>query len=202
VSPLVPVADHLATAALEGTGLQPLGPVHANLTASQLVTEALRRGEGKLSSDGALIVKTGVHTGRSVQDKFTVDDPEISSEIWWRMGNQKLPPANFTVFRGRVLAYLQGRELFTQDLYAGADPKHRIRVRLVSTEAWHTLFARNMFIRPPADELPGFKPDWVILHAPNFQADPASTASPARPRCSSACPALARRRSPPIRTAR
>ncbi|GAC1477618.1 MAG: phosphoenolpyruvate carboxykinase [Acetobacteraceae bacterium] len=173
MSPLVPVADHPAAAALEGTGLQPRGPVHANLTAAQLVAQALRRGEGTLSADGALVVKTGVHTGRSVQDKFTVDEPEISADVWWRMGNQKLAPASFSVLRGRILAYLQGRELFTQDLYAGADPKHRIRVRLVSTEAWHTLFARNMFIRPPAEELPSFKPDWVILHAPNFQADPA-----------------------------
>ncbi|MBV8913291.1 MAG: phosphoenolpyruvate carboxykinase, partial [Acetobacteraceae bacterium] len=172
VSPLRPIANHAAAKALEKTGLQPLAPVHANLTAALLVTHALRRGEGTLSEDGALVVKTGVHTGRSVQDKFTVDEPEVADEVWWRMGNQKLAPKNFDVLRGRILAYLQGRELFTQDLYAGADPKHRVRVRLVSTEAWHTLFARNMFIRPPASELPGFQPDWVILHAPNFQADP------------------------------
>ncbi len=173
MSPLIPVADHAAIAALEGTGLYPSGPVHANLTAPGLVTHALRRGEGTLSDDGALAVRTGVHTGRSVQDKFTVDEPHISADVWWRMGNQKLSPEHFQTFHGRVLAYLQGRELFTQDLYAGADPNHRVRVRLVSTEAWHTLFARNMFIRPPAEELAGFRPDWVILHAPNFQADPA-----------------------------
>ncbi len=173
MSPMIPLADHAATAALEGTGVQPTGPVHANLTAPQLVTHALRRNEGTLSAEGALIVKTGVHTGRSVQDKFTVDDPSISDDVWWRMGNQKLAPAGFAVFRGRILAYLQDRELFTQDLYAGADPAHRIRVRLVSTEAWHTLFARNMFIRPPQEDLATFQPDWVILHAPNFQSDPA-----------------------------
>ncbi len=173
MSPLIQLASHAATTALEGTGVQPMGPVHANLNAPQLVTHALRRNEGTLSAEGALVVKTGVHTGRSVQDKFTVDEPDISSDVWWRMGNQKLAPASFAVFRGRVLAYLQGRELFTQDLYAGADPAHRIRVRLVSTEAWHTLFARNMFIRPSAEELATFKPDWVILHAPNFQSDPA-----------------------------
>ena len=173
MSPLITLADQPSAKALQGTGLQPHGPVHANLNASQLVAHALRRGEGTLSEDGALVVKTGVHTGRSVQDKFTVDEPEIAGDLWWRMGNQKLAPENFEVLRGRVLAYLQGRELFTQDLYAGADPNHRICVRLVSTEASHTLFARNMFIRPPADELAGFTPDWVILHAPNFQADPA-----------------------------
>ncbi len=158
---------------LAGTGLMPTGTVHANLTAAALVTHALRRGEGRLSAEGALIVKTGVHTGRSVQDKFSVGDPAISDDIWWRPGNRKLDPAHFATLRGRVQAYLQGRELFTQDLYAGADPEHRVRVRLISTEAWHALFARNMFIRPPVEELPGFGPDWVILHAPNMQADPA-----------------------------
>ncbi len=158
---------------LAGTGLMPTGTVHANLAAAALVTHALRRGEGRLSAEGALIVKTGVHTGRSVQDKFSVGDPTVSDDIWWRPGNRKLDPAHFATLRGRVQAYLQGRELFTQDLYAGADPEHRVRVRLISTEAWHVLFARNMFIRPPAEDLPGFSPDWVILHAPNMQADPA-----------------------------
>ena len=92
-----------------------------------------------------------------MQDKFSVGDPEIEADVWWRMGNQKLAPASFDVLRGRILAYLQGRELFTQDLYAGADPAYRVRVRLVSTEAWHTLFARNMFIRPSAEELATFR---------------------------------------------
>ena len=173
MSPFIALAPHQAARALEGTGVQASGAVHANLNATQLVTHALRRNEGRLSEDGALIVKTGVHTGRSVQDKFTVGDPEVDDQVWWRMGNQKLSPASFDMLRARILAYLQGRELFTQDLHAGADPNHRVRVRLVSTEAWHTLFARNMFIRPPADELDGFAPDWTILHAPNMQADPA-----------------------------
>ena len=159
--------------ALAGSGVEPGGVVHANLTAPMLVTHALRRDEGRLSAEGALIVKTGIHTGRSVADRFSVDHPEISGDIWWRHGNQKLDVAHFEILKGRVQAYLQGRELFTQDLYAGADPAHRVRVRLVSTEAWHTLFARNMFIRPSETELETFEPDYVILHAPNFQADPA-----------------------------
>ena len=171
LSAVVAVTDQPSS--LAGTGLVPTGTVHANLTTAALVTHALRRGEGRLSAEGALIVKTGVHTGRSVQDKFSVGDSTISDDIWWRPGNRKLEPAHFATLRGRVQAYLQGRDLFTQDLYAGADPEHRIRVRLISTEAWHALFARNMFIRPPAEELPEFSPDWVILHAPNMQADPA-----------------------------
>ena len=160
-------------AALAGTGVLPGRPVHANLHAAQLVSHALRRGEGALSADGALLVRTGVHTGRSVQDKFTVDDPAVSADVWWRPGNQKLAPAHYAVLRSRAQAYLQGQELFTQDLFAGADPAHRVRVRLVTTEAWHALFARNMFIRPSASELSAFEPDYVILHAPRFQADPA-----------------------------
>ncbi len=173
MSPDKPTIDAAALSAVKGSGVVPGGPVHANLLAGELITQALRRGEAKLSSDGGLVVQTGVHTGRSVADKFTVDDPEVSADVWWRMGNQKLPPASFEILKGRTRAYLQGRELFTQDLFAGADPAFRVRVRLVSSEAWTTLFARNMFIRPTAEELVGFEPDYVILHAPRFQTDPA-----------------------------
>ncbi len=147
--------------------------LHPNLTAPALVAASLRRDEGRLSADGALIVRTGIHTGRSVADKFVVDEPATTSEIWWGKVNQKLPQEKFAVLKARTQAYLQGQELFTQDLYAGADPAHRIRIRLVTTSAWQALFARNMFIRPPVEELDGFKPDYVILHAPSFETEPA-----------------------------
>jgi phosphoenolpyruvate carboxykinase (ATP) len=158
---------------LAGTGIRVAAALHANLTAPALVAHALRKGEGRLSAEGALIVRTGVHTGRSVTDKFIVDEPSTTADVWWGKINQKLPEPKFAVLKSRVQAYLQGRELFTQDLYAGADPANRVRVRLVTTGAWPALFARNVFIRPPAAELPGFVPDYVILHAPNFEADPA-----------------------------
>jgi phosphoenolpyruvate carboxykinase (ATP) len=161
-----------AAEALAGTGIHASRPIHANLTAPALVAEAVRRDEGSLSVDGALVVVTGVHTGRSAQDKFVVDEPSITDEIWWGKVNQRLAPDKFAVLKARMQAYLQGQELFTQDLYAGADPAHRVRVRLVSTGAWQTLFARNIFIRPKPEELAGFQPDYVILHAPHFQADP------------------------------
>ena len=157
---------------LAGTGVHARHPVHANQPAPELVTAAIRRGEGRLSADGALIVKTGVHTGRSVQDKFVVDEPETTGDVWWGKINRKLAPEKFAILKARVQAYLQGHELFVQDLYAGQDPARRVRVRLVSTEAWHSLFARNMFIRPPAEDLETFEPDYVILHAPHFHADP------------------------------
>jgi len=159
--------------ALSGSGVVPGRPVHANLAAPALTEAAIRRGEGTLSADGALLVRTGHHTGRSPQDKFVVDEPACSAEVWWGNVNRRLSPERFGVLRGRVQAYLQGQELFVQDLYAGADPAHRIRVRVVTTQAWSALFARNMFIRPPEAELVGFVPDYVILHAPLFQADPA-----------------------------
>jgi phosphoenolpyruvate carboxykinase (ATP) len=161
--------------ALSGTGVIAGGEVHANLTAPGLVAHALRRGEGRLSADGAFIAVTGQHTGRSVQDKFVADDASATQEIWWGRINQKLPPAKFAGLATRIRAYLGAKpELFTQDLFAGADPAHRIRVRLVSTHAWHTLFARNMFIRPAEGEAAGFEPDFTILHAPEFEADPAT----------------------------
>jgi phosphoenolpyruvate carboxykinase (ATP) len=161
-----------AAGPLAGTGVGNALSVHANLTAPLLAQHALKRGEARLSEDGAIVVRTGVHTGRSVADKFIVDEPAVSAEVGWGAINQRIDPAHFATLKHRVQAYLQGRDLFTQDLYAGADPNHRVRVRVVSTSAWHALFARNMFIRPPAHELPAFDPDYVILHAPNFQADP------------------------------
>jgi phosphoenolpyruvate carboxykinase (ATP) len=158
--------------ALGGTGLASFVAVHANLKAAPLVALALQRGEGKLSTDGALVVRTGAHTGRSAQDKFVVDEPESSADIWWDYVNRKLSPTGFAALAGDVRAYLQGQVLFTQDLYAGAAPAHRIKVRLVTTNAWHALFARNMFIRPEAADLEGFTPDYVILHAPDLLVDP------------------------------
>ncbi|CAA9217712.1 MAG: Phosphoenolpyruvate carboxykinase [ATP] [uncultured Acetobacteraceae bacterium] len=162
-----------AETALVGTGVPAKHAVHANFTAPGLYEQALRRGEGRLSADGAFMAITGVHTGRSVQDKFVVDDPEIHDRIWWGKINQPMAPERFRGLRERVVGWLGERPvLFTQDLYAGADPAHRIRVRLVTTNAWHALFARNMFIRPPQEELAGFQPDFTILHAPEFEADP------------------------------
>jgi phosphoenolpyruvate carboxykinase (ATP) len=180
---LTTAADHAATRhetwktqaaqALTGTGVHASRPVHANLTAPALVAEALRRHEGRLAWDGALMVETGVHTGRSVKDKFVVDEPGVTQDVWWGSINQRLAPDKFATLRMRVQAYLQGQELFVQDLYAGADPAYRVRVRMVTTNAWQALFARNMFIRPPESELENFEPDYIILHAPQFQSDPA-----------------------------
>jgi phosphoenolpyruvate carboxykinase (ATP) len=159
---------------LAGTGVITHQQVFANLHAPDLVAHALRRDEGRLAADGALLVNTGIHTGRSPRDKFVVDEPGSRDQVWWGSVNQRLAPEKFATLTGRVRSYLQGQPLYVQDLYAGADPAHRVRVRVVTTAAWAALFARNMFIRPPEADLPGFVPDYVILHAPKFQADPAT----------------------------
>jgi phosphoenolpyruvate carboxykinase (ATP) len=158
---------------LAGTGVPGAPSVQANLTAARLTECAVQRGEGRLSADGAFMAVTGVHTGRSVQDKFVVDDPEVHDAVWWGRINQPMAPAKYRGLAAKVRTWLGERPvLFTQDLYAGADPAHRIRVRLVTTNAWHALFARNMFIRPPRVELEGFRPDFTILHAPEYEASP------------------------------
>jgi phosphoenolpyruvate carboxykinase (ATP) len=160
--------------ALAGTGVSVPHHVYANLTAPALVEHALRRREGRLSADGAFMAVTGVHTGRSVHDKFVVDDPEVHDRIWWGKVNQPMAPEKFRGLAAKVRTWLGAKDvLFTQDLYAGADPAHRVRVRLVTTNAWHALFARNMFIRPPRAELANFTPDFTILHAPEYEANPA-----------------------------
>ena len=162
---------------LAGTGLSGVRNLHANLGKAALVEIALHRNEGKLSNDGALVVETGPHTGRSVQDKFIVEEDDTRAKIWWGRINQAMSSNNFARLTDNVRAYLYGQELFTQDLYAGADRAHRIRIRLVTTSAWHALFARNMFIRPEPDELVTFEPDYVILHAPDHPVDPATCGS-------------------------
>ena len=166
-------ATALIGTSLFGTGVASGNPVHANLTAPLLVQHALSRGEGRLSADGAFIAITGVHTGRSVQDKFVVDDPAVTDEIWWGKINKKMEAEKFQALATKVRGWLGTRPmLFTQDLYAGADPAQRIRVRQVTTNAWHPMFARNMIIRPPVEDLDGFTPDYTILHAPEYEASP------------------------------
>ena len=147
--------------------------VSRNLPAPRLVEAALAAAEGRLAASGALVCRTGTHTGRSVEDKFIVDEPETRDAVWWGKVNRPIAMEKFATLRGRVEAYLSGQRLHVQDLFAGADPAHRIGVRLVTTGAWHALFARNMFIRPAPAECDGFAPDWTILHAPDFRADPA-----------------------------
>ena len=148
------------------------GRLHWNLVPAQLVTMAIQRGEARLSAEGALVAETGRATGRSAEDKYIVDHPEISATIDWGKANKPLAPAQFVALREVARAHLAGKTLFVQNLWAGADPDHRLKVRVITEQAWHSLFARNMFIRPPQAAMAGFKPDWTVLQLPSLEADP------------------------------
>ena len=158
---------------LRSAGIVSSGAVHRNLPPAGLIEAALRRGEGILTDHGAFAAFTGSRTGRSPKDKFLVRETSVEPHVNWGSVNQPMAPAIFARLADLVRAYLQNRELFVFDGYAAADPKHRINLRVVSEKAWHSLFARCLFLRPKPEELPNFQPDWTILHAPNFHPDPA-----------------------------
>src|SRR5499427_3708516 len=157
---------------LDRQGMHHLGAVHWNQPVSVLCEHAVRRREGEFAFGGSFSVSTGSFTGRTPRDKYIVEEPGTKDTVWWGKINQPIAPAQFDSLHQRMLAYLQGRELFVQDLYAGADPVYRLPVRVVTDSAWHSLFSRNMFIRPPIEELEGFEPAFTILHAPKFLAIP------------------------------
>jgi phosphoenolpyruvate carboxykinase (ATP) len=169
-----PLRDAGVHASLEAQGLTPSGNVHWNLVAPVLIEHAIRRGEGQLAEMGPFVANTVPHTGRSPNDKFVVKEPSTEADVDWGKVNQPISPDHFATLRADVQQHLEGRDaLFVQDLYCGADPQYRLAVRYVSPNAWHMAFVRNMFIRPDASELPTFAPNFTVLHAPEFHADPA-----------------------------
>ena len=147
--------------------------VHRNLTPTQLYEHAVRRREGVVTAGGPFCAVTLPHTGRSPNDKFLVQEPETTNEIWWGKVNQPLAPELFERLKADVEAHLSGQEIFIRDVYAGADPTYRLPIRFVTPNAWHALFVYNMFLRPADGELMTFAPDFQVLHAPEFQAHPA-----------------------------
>ena len=157
----------------EAHGVQSSKPVHFNLSVAALYEHAIRRQEGVLAEEGPLVCRTGAHTGRSPNDKFVVKEPSSEAHVWWGKVNRPMEAAAFDVLRRDVVAHLKGQELFVQDLYAGADPAYRLPVRFIQELAWHNLFVRNLFIVPPAADLAGFQPQFTVLNAPSFKADPA-----------------------------
>jgi phosphoenolpyruvate carboxykinase (ATP) len=157
---------------LEDQGISGLGRVHYNLTEPALVDAAVRRGEGELGQGGTILVSTGEFTGRSPKDKFTVRTPTTEDTIWWE-NNAAMDPEPFERLHKDMLDYLVGREVFVQDLVAGADPEQSINVRLVNELAWHNLFIRHMLRRPERAALDHFVADYTVINCPGFKADPA-----------------------------
>ncbi|MCU0626525.1 MAG: phosphoenolpyruvate carboxykinase (ATP) [Gemmatimonadaceae bacterium] len=160
---------------LADQGLTPTGTIHWNLVTPELVQAAVRRDEGRLADMGPFVAVTAPHTGRSPNDKFIVREPSSERDVDWGKVNQPIDEAHFDRLLADVRTYLDSRdELFVQDLHCGADPTHRLSVRYVTPNAWHAHFVRNMFIRPERHELAQFAPNFSVLHAPEFQADPAT----------------------------
>lgn len=159
---------------LGGQGLAPRGKVRWNLIAPELFEAAARRGEGEFAEMGPFVAITSPHTGRSPNDKFVVEEPSSRADVDWGKVNQPMAAGKYDLLLDDIRDHLDhSPELFVEDLYCGADPAHRLSVRYVSPSAWHMAFVRNMFIRPDQSDLPTFDPNFTVLHAPEFQADPA-----------------------------
>ncbi len=162
-----------STNGLTAQGLAPKGATHWNLIPAELALAAARRGEGEFAEMGPFVAVTTPHTGRSPKDKFVVREPSSQADVDWGAVNQPMDEAHFETLLADVRGYLNGQsELFVQDLYCGADPAYRLSCRYVTPNAWHANFVRNMFIRPEFAELAAFAPNFSILHAPEFEADP------------------------------
>jgi phosphoenolpyruvate carboxykinase (ATP) len=158
---------------LSKQGLEPRGEVHWNLIAPELFQAAARRSEGEFSDMGPFVAVTTPHTGRSPNDKLVVKEPSSDKDVDWGKVNRPLTSEKYQQLLEDVRTYLnETPELFVEDLYCGADPSYRLSVRYVSPNAWHMAFVRNMFIRPELSDLPTFDPNFTVLHAPEFEADP------------------------------
>jgi phosphoenolpyruvate carboxykinase (ATP) len=167
---MMPVSPFLSPepSAWQGTDL------HRNLGTVQLIEKAIQRGEGLMFADGALVVATGRHTGRSARDKFIVKDAETEDSIWWGSTNVAMTPDHFAVLKEDFLKGLSARDtVFVQDLFGGSQAEHRVNVRIYTELAWHNQFIRTLLVRPAAEQLAGFAPEYTIIDLPSFVADPA-----------------------------
>lgn len=156
---------------LAGVGIKNPRQVFHNLSPARLVEQAIRNGEGALLDNGAFAVRTGARTGRSPSDKYTVRSPSTADTVWWGKVNQPVDAETFDRIERRADSYLQGRDIYVVDGAAGADPAHRLNVRVITNFAWHALFARTLFLRPSAAELEKFEPDFTIVNAGRMKLD-------------------------------
>ncbi|OFV90636.1 MAG: phosphoenolpyruvate carboxykinase (ATP) [Acidobacteria bacterium RIFCSPLOWO2_12_FULL_65_11] len=166
----------MSTEVERGRGLEQEGiqteRVKWNLSTPALYEEAVRREEGVIAADGPLLCRTGQHTGRSPNDKFVVRESSSEASVWWGKVNQPMDQARFDALHRDLIKSLAGKELFVQDCYAGADPKYRIPIRVITEYAWHNLFARNLFIVDATPSVPHV-PQFTVIDSPRFHADPA-----------------------------
>jgi phosphoenolpyruvate carboxykinase (ATP) len=158
---------------LKNQGFTDLDRVFWNLPDEALYEEAVFRNEGKVTKGGPLLVNTKPHTARAAADKFIVQEAGTKNKIWWGVYNRPFSQEKFSALMARAKAFCQGEELFVQDVYAGADPDYRMKVRVITDKAWISLFARNMFITTDdRDELKNFVPEFTILTLSGFKVDP------------------------------
>jgi phosphoenolpyruvate carboxykinase (ATP) len=153
-------------------GLEVSGRIHWHPTTSQLYSHALARGEAQLAEGGPLVVDTGEHTGRSPKDKFVVREPGCEDRIWWGDVNAEISEESFERLRDKLTTHLGGGDVYVVDAFAGADPAHRIAVRVITESPWHALFAKTLFIDPEPDELGQLDIDALILHGPSVESVP------------------------------
>ena len=158
---------------LDKLGIAGAGAVYWNLPPARLVEEAVRRSEALLAAEGPLACRTGQHTGRSPHDRFVVRDPSIEGDIWWGDVNKPFDREKLDGLLQRALDHVRGRDLFVFDGYAGADPRFRLKVRVITETAWHNLFARNMFLREEDGQaLSSFEPSFTVLNVASLEAEP------------------------------
>jgi phosphoenolpyruvate carboxykinase (ATP) len=157
---------------LDKHGISNYAVAYWNLPPADLYEHAILNMEAELSDGGAIVATTGEYTGRSPKDKFIVEEADSKDNIWWGDVNKSFSPEKFELIRQKMLAYMQGGEFYVQDLYGGTDENYRLPVRIITEQAWHNLFASNMFVRPPMEERADFDPQFTVIQCPGFQAIP------------------------------
>ncbi len=162
------------SADLSKMGFKNLASINWNLSPAELVEDTIVLGEGNLSDTGAIAVETGEFTGRSPKDRFIVCDEKTENAVWWGDINIKFSTENFDNLYNKVLNYLEDKDIYVRDGYACADDRYKMNIRVVNELPWGNMFAYNMFLRPTAEELQNFEPEWHVICVPSFMADPAT----------------------------
>ena len=157
---------------LAESGIENVSKAFWNLTPAELIEHALQNKEGVLTDEGALMADTGKFTGRSPKDRFIVEDEKTADSVWWGDINMPISPEKFNGLHQKMVAFLKNKNVYVRDAYAGADPNYRLNLRVINTHAWHNLFCHNLFLRPKTEELENFDPNFTIICAPDFEADP------------------------------